>query len=156
MKNVKTKTETGKYICIRSSESRDALVGWSKVEYDKKSDRWYEMWMQKFSDYREAEERQKCEEREINGTTFDHIETDVRQSICEILYNKNTKNISQMHIKLKEYGPHEVWYFEFGIKRADQTKLEKLINIIRRWHVSGKIRMRDLKRCGCYISWDKF
>lgn len=154
--NYKLRTETGKYICVRSSESRDALVGWSKVEYDKKSDRWYETWVQKFSDYRQAEGQQKRDEQEINGTTFDHIEADVRQSICEMFYDKNARKTSRLHIKLKEHGPRGVWCFEFGIKRADQKKCENLINIVRRWHVTGKIKMRDLKKYGCYISWDKF
>lgn len=155
MRSIKPNTVTGKYLCLRSSESRDAMIGWSGIEYDKTSGRWYEMWTQKFSDYREAEDQQKSEEMEIRGTTFDHIEADVRQSVLEMFYGKKPNDTTHMHIKLEEIGPHEVWCFEFGIKRADQKQREKLINIVRKWHATGKIKMRDLKTIGCYISWDK-
>ena len=155
MRSIKPKTVTGKYLCLRSSESRDALIGWSGMEYDQTSGRWYEMWTQTFSDYHEAVELQKSEALEIRETTFNHIETDMRQSVLEMFYGKKPTDTTHMHVKLEEIGPNEVWYFEFGIKHANQKQREKLINIVRRWHATGKIKMRDLKMCGCYISWDK-
>ena len=154
MKKIKQKTAVGKYMYIRSSESRDAMTGWSKVEYDVKSDRWYEMWTRTFSDYQETEKQQATDDKELEEFVVDHIQAPVRQSVCEMFFDNGGKP-AQMHFRLKEMGSHEVWQFSFGAICAEKKKCEKLMKIIHTWHSTGHIKMRDLKRQGCYMLWDK-
>lgn len=145
----------GKYFYVRSSESEEAMICWNTPEYDKENGRWFESCGSSFCNYEDAKAMEETDDIEMELFRKDHPDICVKETFCEIIYDEDDRQRSEVYVILIEYDHGKSRSFSFTIEHADSNKVEEIVESIHNWHNTGELRIGDFSSYCCSGAWSQ-
>ena len=156
MSNSLQKADIGKYFYIRSSENEEAMLRWGSLEYDVESSRWFEFSGFGYCDFRDAKAMQEANDIEIEDFRIAHPDICVRETFCDMVFDDAVAKTAQILAVFVDYEKDRTRSCSLRIEHADAQKINRLMDKIRDWHITGELIMDDMVYSGDPVDWDEY
>ena len=131
---------TGVYYIIRSSEDRDAMIGWNTLHYDSRSGKWFEWLKREYETSRDGEELYKKDMHALRKFRHDNLHRCAQESVLDAMAGIEGKAWSFLHVSVEEFRPYERREVGFIIDEYTAEQLEEAKRFVEQWHFDSETR----------------
>lgn len=146
MKNreFENRVDIGKHCTIRSSKTKEAMIGWETVKFNSTSGRWFERNSYGFTDWHDAADSEEDTIIELREKRKVFPTMCARESFCEVVYCDDENASVDTWILLTEHEDGRRRHLKINLSDITYRQMKELERGIERWHKSGVFETREL------------